>query len=365
MKIAILGNGQLARMLNESITTIDIQVDIYPLPKINKDGSSSWEDISNWKRKLKGYDVVTYEIENIAVNLLKEIEKDIPVFPPIKAIEVSQDRFVEKTEFSKLDIKTNDYMKISSYNELTTASEKFNFPFIIKTRRFGYDGKGQFIIHQKSDMLKAWNQLGNYELIAESYVNFDFEVSQIACRDKNGNIVYYPLVRNEHKEGILRETHVLNFDKHLVDQAQGYIKKLLCYFNYVGTLSVEFFVLNDELLINEIAPRVHNSGHWSINGAKTSQFKNHMLSISGFELGKTDRQSLHITMVNLIGEDITDDRYKKHSNIFSKSYKKDVRPGRKMGHINILSDNLHQHNKLIDSVYDGLVANRILNKLDK
>ena len=360
IKIAILGNGQLAKMLEESSMSLDISIHSYPLPKIDHTGNTSSEEILYWKEELRQYDVVTYEIENISVQLLEEINKITNVYPAINALKVSQDRLLEKEMFSNLGIQTNKFIKINSLESLHRAANEFMFPFVLKTRRFGYDGKGQYLIKATSDIIKAWELLGGYDLIAESFVNFDFEVSQIATRDKKGHIVFYPLVRNEHRNGILRETYVLKSESTISTAAKDVAAQILRHFDYIGTLAIEFFVVHDELYVNEMAPRVHNSGHWSIDGSMTSQFKNHILSISDMNLGSSKELYPYITMINLIGEDILDHRFKSLAGVFLKSYGKEIRPGRKMGHINVVSDNLNIHENTLNRVYKELDADRVL-----
>ena len=360
IKIAILGNGQLARMLEESAVGMNVCINSYPLPQIDHNGDTSPEGILYWKDKLSAYDVVTYEIENISVRLLEEINEVTNVYPAINALKVSQDRLLEKEMFSNLGIQTNQFIKINSLESLHRISHKLGFPFILKTRRFGYDGKGQYLIKASSDIINAWDLLGKQDLIAESFVNFDFEVAQIATRDKKGHIVFYPLVRNEHRDGILRETYVLKSESIISKKAKDVASQILRHFDYIGTLAIEFFVVHDELYINEMAPRVHNSGHWSIDGSITSQFKNHILSISDMNLGSSTEVHPYITMINLIGEDILDNRFKALAGVFLKSYGKEIRPGRKMGHINIVSDNINIHENTLNKVYKELGAARIL-----
>ncbi|MDA7742158.1 5-(carboxyamino)imidazole ribonucleotide synthase [Francisellaceae bacterium] len=360
MKIAILGNGQLAAMMHEVSAKLNLETIDFPLPEIKADGSCTESEISNWVEKLKSFDVVTYEIENIPVALLKEVNKSVPVYPAISALETAQDRLAEKQAFTALGIKTNQFMTVDSKQDLQQAASDFRFPFIIKTRRFGYDGKGQYVLKSVQDINLAWSELGEHALLAESFVPFDYEVSQIAARSVAGDIVFYPLVRNEHREGILRETHVLDFPEALTQQAQQAIQKVLTHFDYVGTLAIEFFVKDNVLYVNEMAPRVHNSGHWSIDGAETSQFENHLRGVAGQKLGATTVTSNHVIMINLIGEDVTDGRLESFENVYLKSYGKSVRTNRKMGHINVISDSETEFKNTVDKVYALIEAEACL-----
>ncbi|MDA0911998.1 MAG: 5-(carboxyamino)imidazole ribonucleotide synthase [Proteobacteria bacterium] len=354
MKIAILGNGQLAQMMIDSAKDLNVSIDTYPLPEIDRYGKSTPEEINRWQDKLQHYDVVTYEIENISVDLLQTVSQKTRVFPTIEVLSVAQDRLLEKDNFKRLDINTNDYMAVDSFAELQKAAKLLSLPFIIKTRRFGYDGKGQYVIKTPECLEKAWEALGEHPLIAESFVLFDYEVSQIASRDQFGRIAFYPLVRNEHRDGILRETHVLMEKNELSVDAQEAVKRLLEHFDYVGTFAIEFFVKNNQLFANEMAPRVHNSGHWSINGANVSQFENHMRAICGENVADIKTLAQHILMINLIAEDVPDIQLPVNSH--AKSYGKSLRAGRKMGHINIVDNELETFINSVNMIYQNIKA---------
>ncbi|WP_395947001.1 ATP-grasp domain-containing protein [Caedibacter taeniospiralis] len=354
MKIAILGNGQLAQMLIESVSDLALEIDAYPLPEIDANGQSTAAEISLWQQRLKDYDVVTYEIENISVELLQTVNEETRIFPAIDGLKVAQDRLLEKTTFKQLEIETNTFLAVNSWADLREAAVSLGYPFIVKTRRFGYDGKGQYIVKVPESLSKAWDLLGQYPLIAESFVAFDYEVSQIASADQFGNIAFYPLVRNEHREGILRETHVLHEEGELTFSARESVRRLMAYFDYVGTFAVEFFVKGNVLYANEMAPRVHNSGHWSIDGASVSQFRNHMLAISGARVVEPYANARHIVMINLIGENAP--VVELPENVFVKSYGKELRPGRKIGHFNIVDNELETFVESINIIYQNLKA---------
>lgn len=352
--IAILGNGQLAMMLSESAQKLAVKTTSFSLPKIDKLGLANEDEINHWRTELKDFDALTYEIENIPVNLLKQLEVQLPVMPAIAALETAQDRLKEKELATKLHLPTNRYAAVSSLELLYEASEKLGFPLVLKTRRFGYDGKGQSIIKNKNEIETAWNNLKEAEyLIAEAFVDFDYEVSQIASRDQSGAIVFYPLTQNIHRDGILRESFVLSDKKELSLKAQKIASQLLEHFQYVGTLAIEFFVKDQSLFINEMAPRVHNSGHWSIQGATVSQFENHLRAVSGLNIIEPKVTAPYVMMINLIGEDVPEG-LADISGVYPYSYGKTLRANRKMGHINIISQTKEAHIERIKQVYSKL-----------
>ncbi|WP_119344597.1 5-(carboxyamino)imidazole ribonucleotide synthase [Facilibium subflavum] len=352
-KIAILGQGQLAQMLIESVEDLPVEIETFALPVVNKDGICDDTEIQKYCQLLQSFDVITYEIENICVSLLRKINQKVPVYPAIDALMTAQDRLSEKQLFTSLGIKTNRYLAIKHFAELQSAAELLGFPFIVKTRRFGYDGKGQFLVKKQAQLQEVWAQFAGIDLIAEGFVDFDYEISQIASRDQKGNIVYYPLSHNQHHKGILRQSRVLQNNKGLPDEAQRIIKDLLEYFDYVGTLTIEFFVKDDVLYANEIAPRVHNSGHWSIDGANCSQFCNHMRAVAGFSVKPVVTTAQYIMMINLIGQDVPVN-LKPNQYVKPKSYGKTLRSGRKMGHINIIGDEFDVFEKHLNETYQQL-----------
>ena len=232
-------------------------------------------------------------------------------------------------------IATAKFVNVDSLEKLEGAVKEHGLPAIVKTRRFGYDGKGQFVMRSQDDVTKAWDALKDAPdgLIYEAFVDFDYEVSQVCTADIKGNVAFYPLAKNIHRQGIIVESEAPFDNEILAGKAQKVAKTLIKEFGYVGTLAIEFFVKGDELILNEIAPRVHNSGHWSIDGANTSQFENHVRAIAGLILG--DTSSRKTIMLNCIGgmpstKDLSAlDRVKIHS------YNKSPRKGRKVGHLNL------------------------------
>ncbi|MBK2259303.1 5-(carboxyamino)imidazole ribonucleotide synthase [Francisella philomiragia] len=341
MKIGIIGAGQLARMLSIAGTPLGLEFHC-----LGKTGDCAEEvvksvtdidldqinDVVTWAKQ---FDVITFENENISHELIKAINHDVNVYPSAKAIAISQDRLLEKSFMQDHGIATAKFVNIDSLDKLEKAVLDYGLLAIVKTRRFGYDGKGQFVIKSQEDVSKAWDALKNAPdgLIYEAFVDFDYEVSQICTADIKGNIAFYPLAKNTHKQGIIVESEAPFENLVLAEKAQQIAKTLVKEFAYVGTLAIEFFVKGDELIVNEIAPRVHNSGHWSIDGSITSQFENHVRAIAGLILG--DTTSRKTVMLNCIGgmpatKDLAAlDRVKIHS------YNKEPRKGRKVGHLNL------------------------------
>lgn len=357
--ISILGDGQLAMMLKEAAPSLPIH--------LNAIDFKQYVDTENlgesFKAQFQNQDVVTFETENITAQLISQLPAHLAFCPPLKALETAQDRFKEKSLFDTLSIPTNRFKGISTASDIDQAVSELGLPMVLKTRQFGYDGKGQALITNHNQITTVAQKMADQPLIAESHVDFDYEVSQIATRDQNGHIVYFPLVRNIHWEGILRETHLLSQDdehiRHLQQKARHITGQLMAYFDYVGTMAVEFFVVGDELKANEIAPRVHNSGHWSIDGCRISQFANHLRAISGLELKQPLPAYRYAMMVNLIGEDLTAhnaDVLEKDPAIDPKCYGKALRPKRKMGHINITANNKDTFRQAIHSVYQTIDA---------
>ncbi|MCF6808108.1 5-(carboxyamino)imidazole ribonucleotide synthase [Thiotrichales bacterium 19S9-12] len=356
MNIAILGNGQLAQMLSDNAEKLNVSTTSFPLPKTDRQGNIEQAEIDFWLNKLKDYDAITYEIENIPVELLEKLNQFVPVNPSIKALETAQDRLKEKKLCNTLNVPTNRFMAIKSLEDLESATELLGLPLVLKTCRFGYDGKGQFVLKEIADIQKAWALLGEAgPLIAEAFVDFEFEVSQVSTRNKNGEIIYYPLVRNEHRDGILRESYVLPNQDELSMQAKSIARVFLEYFDYVGTFAIELFARNGVLLVNEMAPRVHNSGHWSINGSTVSQFENHLRAVSDQNLVQPELVSPYAMMINLIGEDVPEN-WRNQDGIYARSYGKSLRENRKMGHINITADSKEELNQRLNAAYDQLAA---------
>lgn len=308
------------------------------------------------QRFMTGLDVVTYEFENVPLTLLNALASSVRVLPMPVALEKSQDRFVEKSLFRSLGIPTPEFMVVNSRMDLDQAVRKIGLPAVLKTRRLGYDGKGQFILKTISDADFAWTALANPSLILEKQVPFDRELSVLGVRGKDGHTEFYPLAENHHRDGILRVSlaPAPRLMLELQAKAEGYAQSVMTALGYVGVLAIELFQVGDQLIANEMAPRVHNSGHWTIEGATTSQFENHVRAVAGLPLGST-RTPGSCAMLNLIGTIPDVASILKIDGTHLHLYGKEPRPGRKLGHVTLvernrgpLNEKLELLRKLID-----------------
>ena len=273
-------------------------------------------------------DLVTIESENIAAAVLHGLN----LYPNANAVGIAQDRLLEKRFFQQCGIGVAPYAPVDSADDLDAAMAETGVPAILKTRRMGYDGKGQARLYRPEDAAAAWNEVGGVACILEGMVRFDAEVSLLAPRNRGGETVFYPLIENTHREGILRRS-VAPSRAGLQALAEGYVRDVLERLEYVGVLAVEFFVLGETLLANEMAPRVHNSGHWTIEGAATSQFANHLRAVLGRELGSTASRST--VMLNCIGEMPPVAETALFPKVARHDYGKSPRAGRKVGHLTL------------------------------
>ena len=347
--IGILGAGQLARMLAQAGQPMGLEF-VFLDPARDACAAeygelicADWNDETALENLGRRADVVTFDFENVPEPSASLIESLCPVFPPPAALYKSQDRLREKTMMEELGIPVAPFYPVDSRPDLIAAVEKIGLPCVLKTRRLGYDGKGQAVLRFQEDMERAWQVLGDFDLICEGFVPFDQECSIIAARGRDGQTVYWPLTRNLHRDGILAVSRVPAFDRQLQGRAENLIQRLLDHLDYTGVMALELFLKDDELLANEFAPRVHNSGHWSIDGADTSQFENHLRAICGLPLGDAGN-SLHTLMFNLLGE------MPHYSNQASPGqhpiaglhwhdYHKTARAGRKIGHVTVTAEN--------------------------
>ena len=353
MRVGIIGAGQLGQMLGIAAGKLDIEcafLDPSPAPPAAVCGpvvQRPFDDSAALADMAARCDVITYEFENVPVAALSEIEDRVPVRPSTAALHHAQDRLREKQLFTELGIPVPAYRQIDTREDLDTAVAELGLPLIVKTRRLGYDGKGQFVIQTNGDIDRAWHALREQALIAEQWVPFDFEVSAIGVRDTSGEIRIYPLTRNVHKSGILHTSVAPVIAPELADIAAGYLRKLLEHLDYIGVLALELFVLESRLLANEFAPRVHNSGHWTIEGAVTSQFENHLRAVAGLSAGSTDARG-HAGMVNLIGAINPAVSALKQGALHD--YGKAPRPGRKLGHITVVSQSAEERDRLLNII---------------
>jgi 5-(carboxyamino)imidazole ribonucleotide synthase len=349
MTVGIVGAGQLGRMM--ALAGYPLGLDFLFLDKDARTPGGQVAPILEGGLTDRGLlgelsrrcDVLTFDWENIPVEALEGLPGKARIAPPLRALSAAQDRLSEKRTFELLGIPTTQYASINSRGDLAAAIERIGLPGVLKTRRLGYDGKGQAVLRKKADVDRAWDELGSKDsskvdkgpLLYENLVPFDYEVSIICARNPAGELAFYPLCLNVHRGGILRLTRAPFGNAAVTRRAQNAARKLVEHFDYVGVLTIEFFVRRGELIANEMAPRVHNSGHWTIEGAETSQFENHVRAIAGLPLGST-RSRGHSAMINLIGELPRREALLAEVGIHWHDYGKEPRPGRKLGHLTLL-----------------------------
>ncbi len=342
--IGIIGGGQLGRMLamaaarlNLSIIILEPQVDCPAAQVANEQIIAAYDDTAALAELAQRCDVVTYEFENVPVTAAQALERSVPVYPPSKALEVAQDRLVEKRFLNGCGIETARFHAVNSQQELEAALADFGGKGVLKTCRMGYDGKGQRVFRSHDEPAAgAYAALGSVPLILESFVPFEREISIIAARATDGTIRCYDPAENVHRDGILHtSTLPAKISAETASAARAAAEKLLAALDYVGVIGIEFFAMADGTLIaNEIAPRVHNSGHWTEAACVISQFEQHMRAVAGLALGDPDRHS-DCVMTNLIGDDILAlPEWLGRKDVLVHLYgKTEARQGRKMGHV--------------------------------
>lgn len=361
MRIGIIGAGQLGQMLGFAARNLKVSCRYIdpsedpPAAACGKVIQASFDDPVALVTLAETCDLVTYEFENVPVAALQHIEGIVPIYPPAKALRHAQDRLAEKMLFDELRIPLPGYHAVDTREDLDAAAENLGLPMVVKTRRMGYDGKGQCVVKTVSDLDGAWAELGTQPLVAEQFVPFDYEVSCIGVRRVSGETAIYPLSRNVHLEGILHSARSPVDAPELAATAADYVHRLLARLDYVGVLALELFVVGDELRANEFAPRVHNSGHWSIEGSETSQFENHLRAILDLPLGSTASKG-YAGMVNLIGEISPATRALGVGVLHD--YGKASRPGRKLGHITVVADTEEQRDALVEIIDKTVTQSR-------
>jgi 5-(carboxyamino)imidazole ribonucleotide synthase len=344
--IGILGGGQLGRMLAMAAARLGLRCRVFspdpdsPAFDVVMDATcAEYADVEALELFAGDVDVITYEFENVPAASAMILAARRPVLPNRKILETTQDRLAEKDFVRQLGIGTADYADVSSAAALRAAIAKIGLPAVLKTRRFGYDGKGQAIIRQGDDPDRIWEDLATKSAILEAFIPFEREISVIAARSAEGQVECFDVTENEHADHILKTSLVpAAISEPLAAQARGIAEKIATALNYVGVLAVELFVVpgngGPKILVNEIAPRVHNSGHWTLDGASISQFEQHIRAIAGWPLGKPIRHGT-VTMTNLIGDEIKG--YEQWLTVPGATvhlYGKGApRPGRKMGHV--------------------------------
>ena len=358
-RIGVFGAGQLGQMLGFAGASLDLTF-VFLDPAENPPGAAagrvirrSYDDPQGLQQLAAESDIVTYEFENVPLSSVEAVAKCVPVYPPVEALSRAQDRLKEKQLFADLEIPIPEYQVVDSKQHLQEAIRRLGTPLLLKTRHLGYDGKGQYLLHSAADLGPAWRALAGQPLIAEQWVRFDREVSAIGVRSRSGASAAYPLTENRHKGGILLESRAPYDHGPLTELANKYVDRLLSRLNYVGVLALELFVVKDTLLANEFAPRVHNSGHWTIDGAETSQFTNHLRAILGLPPGTVSATG-HTGMINLIGSMPVEPESITAMPAFFHDYGKAPRPGRKLGHVNVVADNAAARDAKISAVVQQL-----------
>ena len=343
MTVGIVGGGQLGRMLalagyplGLEFLCLDPSADA-PAGRVAPLLHGAFTDTRLLTRLARECEVITFDWENVSVAGLAGLARRhrARIYPPIAALATGQDRVAEKRLFERLRIPTTRWHAVGSRRELTRALAAIGVPGVLKTRRLGYDGKGQAVIRTPGDAERAWAELGGLPLLYEEWVPFECEVSIIGARSLRGEIAVYPLCGNVHGAGVLRLTRAPYGPPRWQQRATRYLERALSHFRYSGILTIEFFVRRGRLIANEMAPRVHNSGHWTIEGATTSQFENHLRAILGLPLGDTRARGFS-AMVNLIGKLPPRARLLQLPGLHLHDYGKQPRPGRKMGHCTVV-----------------------------
>ena len=346
--IGIIGGGQLGRMLAMAAARLgyrcvilDPDPDCPAAQVASRQIVGDYGDLDALEDLASSCHLISYEFENVPVGGVTRLSRSVTVYPPARALEVSQDRVAEKTFVNGLGIRTAEFRPVDTEAELAEALSAFSGRGVLKTRRFGYDGKGQRVFRGEGETIDgAVEAMGGGDLILESLVAFEREISIIAARDPEGAIICYEPAENEHRNGILaRSTVPANVGNATIAAARTAAEAIMAGLDYVGVIGIEFFVLPDgDILVNEIAPRVHNSGHWTEALCAVSQFENHIRAICGLPLGSPQRHSDGV-MENLIGEDVERARglMEMPQAVLHLYGKAEIRPGRKMGHVTHLT----------------------------
>jgi 5-(carboxyamino)imidazole ribonucleotide synthase len=371
--IGVLGAGQLGRMLALAGYPLGLRFRFLdaaheaPVRDLAEFIRADFDDPAALDRFAAGLEVVTYEFENVPVEAVERLARRGAVYPPPAALRASQDRLDEKTFFRNLGIPTAPFTPVRARVDLDNGLEAIGCPAVLKTRRMGYDGKGQVLIRERVAAEQAWQTLtkslrddkSDAGLLLEGFVRFDRELSQLAVRGRDGRLVFYPLVENHHTEGLLRLSlaPAPSRTPALEQLAHDYATRVLETLGYVGVLAIEFFQQGEQLIANEMAPRVHNSGHWTIEGAETSQFENHLRALLGLPLGVTDARG-PCAMMNLIGDEPDRGAVLAYPGTHLHWYGKKPRPGRKVGHITVCAATLDEVRRMVDKVQSTLTEPR-------
>jgi 5-(carboxyamino)imidazole ribonucleotide synthase len=343
--IGIFGGGQLGRMICFAAHKLGYKTVIFsdtpdsPASEVtNHTIIADYNDQKALEKFAQAIDIATLEFENIPVAAVEFVNQIKPVYPGAQVLKITQNRLIEKDFLTKNNIKVTDYCRVNDLAQLKADLEKFNHRAILKISTMGYDGKGQYVLKSDSDLEKIWQMIAGQEMILEKFADFEQEISVIAARGLNGQIACFAPLTNIHKNGILDQSiYPAKISDEIAKKAQEIAVKIVKSLDLIGIIAVEFFVVDGELLVNELAPRPHNSGHFSMNGAITCQFEQLIRAITGMKLGSAEFHSTGY-MKNLIGNEVKDlNKYLENDHAKIHLYgKKTIAEGRKMGHINIL-----------------------------
>ncbi len=367
MKVGILGAGQLGRMLALSGYPIGIECVAYaasddePACKVTRYVRGAWDDTRALDEFCSRIDVATYEFENVPLDAVRHIGARVPLYPSIDALRIAADRVEEKRLFHRLGIETAPFAEVNTEEELRAAVTTIGLPAVLKTRTLGYDGKGQYVLRSDADVAKALAALGHRPSILEGFVSFTREVSAIGVRSMSGALASYALAQNTHRDGMLEQSLAPLADRteasSIEAKAHAYVRSILESLDYVGVLALELFDCEGRLLANEMAPRVHNTGHHTIEAAETSQFENHLRAITGMPLGSTAMRG-HAAMLNLIGSIPDVSKMLAVEGAHVHVYGKEPRPHRKMGHITIRTDDASSRDERLREIQRVLNESR-------
>lgn len=361
--VGVLGGGQLGRMMALAGYPLGIRFRFLdpepngPARQVGEQIVAPYDNEAALKQLARNADVVTVEFENVPAAAAKFLENHVPFFPGAAALAAAQERLAEKWLFRSLEIPTPRFVAVESRATLERAAAHTGLPAILKTRRLGYDGKGQFVIRDASMLNEAWKVLGGVPLVLEEMIRFERELSIIAVRGRSGETKFYPLIENHHEAGILRLSiaPAPRIPPALQSRAEDFARRVLDRLQYVGVLTIEFFEQGGTLITNEMACRVHNSGHWTIEGAECSQFENHLRAVLGWPLGST-RTRGHSAMVNLIGSTAGNDALLTMPGVHLHLYGKEPRQWRKMGHVTISAEDAVVVARKVEEVRATVVA---------
>ena len=360
MKIGVIGGGQLGRMLALAGTPLGMNFAFLdPAPDacaqaLGEHIRADYDDKDHLSRLAEEVDLVTFEFESVPAETVAFLSQFVPVYPSAESLRIARDRWFEKSMFRDLGIPTPTFCNVLSQDDLDAAVQQTGLPAVLKTRTLGYDGKGQKVLRTEADVAGAFAELGSVPCILEGFVPFTGEVSLVAVRGRDGETRFYPLVHNTHDSGILKLS-VASSEHPLQALAEDYVGRVLQKLNYVGVLAFEFFEVDGGLKANEIAPRVHNSGHWTIEGAECSQFENHLRAVAGLPLGSTAKVG-ESAMLNFIGSVPPVEQVIAIDDCHLHHYGKAFKAGRKVGHATLRCasrERLQQQIAAVEALIEG------------